>query len=122
MARLKLGKSGGEVSAEDEAARYRALVEAITHYAIYMLDPKGAITSWNAGAERIKGYRAGEIISQNFAKFYTEKDAPAVHRRGSWRPRPLRESMRAKAGGCARMAATSGLMWLSIPSATAGVM
>jgi PAS domain S-box-containing protein len=57
---------------EDE--RYRLLVEAVTDYAIYMLDPTGIVSSWNPGAERIKGYVANEIIGQHFSRFYTEED------------------------------------------------
>jgi PAS domain S-box-containing protein len=58
----------------DESGRYRLLVEAVTDYAIYMLDPSGAVTSWNAGAERFKGYTPKEIIGQNFSRFYTPED------------------------------------------------
>ncbi len=50
------------------------LVEGVVDYAIYMLDPTGIVSSWNAGAERIKGYQAGEIIGQHFSVFYSEKD------------------------------------------------
>jgi PAS domain S-box-containing protein len=57
-----------------EDGRYRLLVEAVTDYAIYMLDPAGIITSWNAGAERFKGYKAHEIIGQHFSRFYTQED------------------------------------------------
>jgi PAS domain S-box-containing protein len=57
---------------EDE--RYRLLIEAVTGYAIYMLDPTGIVSSWNPGAERIKGYVANEIIGQHFSRFYTEED------------------------------------------------
>lgn len=46
----------------------------ITNYAVYMLDPAGLISSWNAGAQRIKGYTAGEIIGQHYRRFYTEED------------------------------------------------
>jgi PAS domain S-box-containing protein len=46
------------------------LVEAVQDYAIFMLDPKGHIVSWNTGAERIKGYRAKEIIGKHFSCFY----------------------------------------------------
>jgi PAS domain S-box-containing protein len=74
MPTSQVGQSGGKVSAVDEAARYRILVEAVTDYAIYMLDPKGTVTSWNAGAQRIKGYAPEEIIGQNFSLFYTEED------------------------------------------------
>ena len=58
----------------DESARYRVLVEAITDYAVYMLDPGGVVTSWNAGAQRFKGYTPAEIIGAHFSRFYTEED------------------------------------------------
>jgi PAS domain S-box-containing protein len=58
----------------DESARYRILVEAVTDYAIYMLDPTGIVTSWNAGARRFKGYLPEEIIGQHFSRFYSEED------------------------------------------------
>src|ERR1700710_69694 len=54
--------------------RFRLLVEGVVDYAIYMLDPKGIVSSWNAGAERIKGYLATEIIGQHFSVFYSEND------------------------------------------------
>jgi PAS domain S-box-containing protein len=53
---------------------FRLLVRSVTDYAIYMLDPEGFITSWNAGAERIKGYGEDEIIGQHFSRFYTAED------------------------------------------------
>jgi PAS domain S-box-containing protein len=55
-------------------SRYRLLVEAVTDYAIYMLDPTGVVASWNPGAQQIKGYTADEIIGQHFSKFYTQPD------------------------------------------------
>ncbi len=51
--------------------KLRILVQGVKDYAILMLDPKGRITTWNEGAERIKGYRAEEIIGEHFSKFYT---------------------------------------------------
>jgi PAS domain S-box-containing protein len=54
--------------------RYRLLIEAITDYAIYMLDPNGVVTSWNPGAQRFKGYAPSEIIGQHFSRFYTDED------------------------------------------------
>ncbi|WP_245479360.1 PAS domain-containing sensor histidine kinase, partial [Mesorhizobium sp. M7A.F.Ca.CA.001.16.1.1] len=66
----------GTVDKADED-RYRVLVEAVTDYAIYMLDRSGTVTSWNAGAERFKGYSASEIIGQHFSCFYTEEDREA---------------------------------------------
>jgi PAS domain S-box-containing protein len=50
--------------------RFRLLVESVRTYAIFMLDPKGFVLTWNAGAERFKGYRAAEIIGQHFSRFY----------------------------------------------------
>jgi PAS domain S-box-containing protein len=54
--------------------RYRLLVESVTDYAIYMLDPSGVVTSWNAGAQRFKGYEPAEILGQHFSRFYTDED------------------------------------------------
>jgi PAS domain S-box-containing protein len=59
---------------QTEEGRYRLLVEAVTDYAIYMLDPDGIVTSWNAGARRFKGYEPGEIIGSHFSQFYSEDD------------------------------------------------
>src|SRR5215470_14824081 len=56
---------------------FRLLVDAVVDYAIYMLDPRGVVSSWNRGAERIKGYREREIIGQHFSRFYTEEDRAA---------------------------------------------
>jgi PAS domain S-box-containing protein len=50
--------------------RFRLMVEAVQDYAIFMLDPEGRVVSWNAGAERIKGYRPSEILGQHFSRFY----------------------------------------------------
>ena len=66
----------GHIAPMDDR-RYQLLVNAITDYAIYMLDPAGIVTSWNAGAERIKGYLADEIIGEHFSRFYTEEDRAA---------------------------------------------
>lgn len=54
--------------------RFRLLVESVKDYAIFMLSPEGKILSWNAGAEKIKGYRAQEIIGQHFSRFYAPED------------------------------------------------
>jgi PAS domain S-box-containing protein len=54
--------------------QFRILVQSVTDYAIYMLDPNGFISNWNAGAQRIKGYTPEEIIGQHFSKFYTDED------------------------------------------------
>lgn len=54
--------------------RYRLLVESVTDYAIYLLDPDGRVASWNSGARRFKGYEDKEIIGQSFENFYTPED------------------------------------------------
>lgn len=59
--------------AENEE-RLRMIVDAVPDYAIYMLDPDGRVASWNSGAERIKGYRAEEIIGRHFSCFYPRED------------------------------------------------
>src|SRR5207245_567248 len=56
---------------------FRLMVENVKDYAIFMLDPGGRVASWNAGAERIKGYSAEEIIGQHFSRFYPPEDVQA---------------------------------------------
>jgi PAS domain S-box-containing protein len=57
--------------------RFRLLVEGVIDYAIYMLDPNGIISNWNAGAKRIKGYDADEVVGQHFQMFYSPEDREA---------------------------------------------
>jgi len=57
--------------------RFSLLIQSVTDYAIYMLDPEGRVSSWNPGAERFKGYSANEIMGQHFSRFYTEEDRQA---------------------------------------------
>ena len=57
--------------------QFRILVQSVADYAIYMLDAKGFVTSWNLGAERIKGYKAEEILGEHFSRFYLEADRKA---------------------------------------------
>jgi PAS domain S-box-containing protein len=65
-------RAGAAYRATEE--HFRSFIEAVTDYAIYTLDVEGKITSWNAGAARIKGYAAEEIIGRHFSRFYTEED------------------------------------------------
>jgi len=57
--------------------RFRLLVEGVVDYAIFMLDLEGRVTSWNAGAQRIKGYKPDEIIGKHFSHFYSDTDVEA---------------------------------------------
>jgi len=61
----------------DVERRFRILVQGVTDYAIYMLDPDGRVTNWNAGAQRIKGYAPEEIVGRHFSRFYTPEDFDA---------------------------------------------
>ena len=61
-----------ELRVDDQT--YRLLIESVTDYAIYMLNPDGIVTTWNRGAERFKGYSEQEIVGQHFSRFYTEED------------------------------------------------
>jgi PAS domain S-box-containing protein len=58
----------------DSEQRFRLMVESVKDYAIFMLDVEGRVQTWNAGAEAIKGYRAGEIIGQHVSRFYAPED------------------------------------------------
>lgn len=54
--------------------RFQLLVDAVTDYAIYMLDPTGIVVSWNSGAQRFKGYVESEILGEHFSRFYPDED------------------------------------------------
>jgi PAS domain S-box-containing protein len=77
--------SGRHVTQEKQALealreserQFRSLVAGVTDYALIMLDPNGIITSWNAGAERIKGWGSSEIVGKHFSQFYTLQDRAA---------------------------------------------
>jgi PAS domain S-box-containing protein len=78
--RLKAGLKVGFMTLQDrriepnEERRFQLLVEAVTDYAIYMLDHTGTVVSWNSGAQRFKGYKPHEIVGKHFSRFYTEED------------------------------------------------
>jgi PAS domain S-box-containing protein len=57
--------------------RLRRMIESVKDYAIFMLDPQGRVTSWNPGAERLKGFTAAEIVGQHFSRFYLPEDLAA---------------------------------------------
>ena len=60
-----------------DSQRFELLVTSVKDYAIYMLDPRGYVVSWNAGAQKFKGYTASEIIGRHFSEFYTDEDRAA---------------------------------------------
>ncbi|MBS0642790.1 MAG: PAS domain S-box protein [Proteobacteria bacterium] len=65
------------IAALESERRFRLLVQGVTDYAIFMLDPNGYVTNWNVGAQRIKGYLEPEIVGQHFSLFYTDEDRDA---------------------------------------------
>jgi len=71
-ASLRLVRSQRSLHQSEE--RFGLLVSGVTDYAIFMLDPGGVVVSWNEGAERIKGYRADEIVGSHFSRFYSPED------------------------------------------------
>jgi len=66
-----------DLASLDEAQRLRLLVNSVTDYALYMLDPNGVIATWNPGAQQFKGYEPAEIIGQHFSRFFREEDRAA---------------------------------------------
>jgi PAS domain S-box-containing protein len=67
-------QKAAEVTLRSSEEQFRRLVQGVTDYSLYMLAPDGKVASWNAGAQRIKGYAPEEIIGQHFSRFYTEED------------------------------------------------
>lgn len=65
------------ISTADQSEQFRLLVDSVQDYAIFLLDPDGGVASWNTGGERLKGYKASEIIGKHFSIFYTEADRRA---------------------------------------------
>jgi PAS domain S-box-containing protein len=94
------------------------LVQTVTDYAIYMLDPNGIVTNWNAGAERIKGYAPEEIIGQHFSRFYGEEDRAKGEPAKGLATALSEGRFEKEGGGIERTAGASGRMWSSTPSAS----
>ena len=74
LAQMEEGRRLAEYALRESEERYRLLLDGIHNYAVFMMDPKGQILSWNAGAERIKGYAADEIIGHNFSCFFPPEE------------------------------------------------
>lgn len=77
LARPRSSPSAAVVDPHEQ--RFHLLVESIQDYGIFMLDPEGRITTWNTGAERIKGYTADQILGKHVSTFYTEDDRARRH-------------------------------------------
>jgi len=71
---LEAREKVAEASIRSSEEQFKLLVQSVTDYSIYLLGLDGRVSSWNAGAQRIKGYRPEEIIGQHFSRFYTEED------------------------------------------------
>jgi PAS domain-containing protein len=67
---LRIEGAAAHETLRDSERHFQLLVQGVKEYAIFMLDPEGRIATWNSGAERIKGYRAEEIIGEHFSRFY----------------------------------------------------
>ena len=92
--------------------RFRLLIEGVRDYAIFSLTPTGYITSWNAGAEHIKGYQAAEIIGQHFSLFYTQERILNVgSHRCSCSQQRTTGALKTRAGGCGK---TNRCFWVNV--------
>jgi PAS domain S-box-containing protein len=74
LAQMESRRRLAEEALRESEERYRMLLDGIQDYAIFMMDPRGQVVSWNAGAERIKGYTADQIIGHNFSRFFPPED------------------------------------------------
>ena len=75
LAEMESRRRTMEAALRESEERYRMLLDGVRDYAIFMIDTDGRIVSWNAGAERIKGYRAEEILGRNFSCFFPKEDS-----------------------------------------------
>jgi PAS domain S-box-containing protein len=75
--------SEGDAMFGSNEKQFSLLLQGVRDYAIYMLDPQGRVASWNAGAQRIKGYREAEVLGKHFGQFYTGEDAAAGRPEGN---------------------------------------
>ena len=104
-------RRAAEAELRKSQEQFRLLVQGVTDYAIYLLDPEGNVASWNAGAERIKGYKPEEIIGATLSRPSTRrKIARQDCRQSRWRRRARKDGSRGKAFASARTARSSGRM------------
>ncbi len=111
-------RQAAQQALQSSERQFKLLVDGISEYALYMLDPSGIITNWNTGAERIKGYRADEIIGQHFGKFYSQEDRRRGAPAAMLRRRAATAAARPKDGASGKAAAASGPRSPSRPSTT----
>ena len=103
-------RKAAEAVLRSSQEQFKHLVQGVTDYSIYLLSTEGLVASWNAGAQRIKGYAPEEIIGQHFSRFYTEEDRRTASRSAPWRRPRARDDSRRKAGASARTGSGSGPM------------
>ncbi len=77
LIQLRRGQRSQQAALEQSEEQFRLLVQSVTDYAIFMLDPTGVVANWNSGARRIKGYEPDEIIGKHFSLFYSRQDREA---------------------------------------------
>ena len=116
LAQTEHARRLGEQALRESEERLRMLVDGVEDHAIFMIDPDGLVVTWNAGAARIKGYQADEIIGQNFSCFFTREDVERgwpkeVLERTAATGRHEEEVMRVRNGG-SRFLASVTLMAL----------
>ena len=122
----KAGALEAELTLHRSEEQLRLLVESVQDYAIFLLDPQGRVSTWNLGAQRIKGYQASEIIGKHFSVFYPEEDLARENLKWNWRsPQPWAAS-RTKAGASAKtvrdFGPTSSLPPCATPPENSGVL
>lgn len=105
---------------EQSEDRFRLFVDTVRDYAMFLLDPDGQVASWNAGAERIYGFRADEVVGRHFSVFYPETGSRADIRGASSRSRCAPGASTRRAGAFDRTARASGRTCRSRPYATRG--
>jgi PAS domain S-box-containing protein len=74
LTRMEERRRSAEDALRESEERYRLLVDGVRDHAVFMMDPRGVVVTWNAGAQRIKGYGAEEILNSSFARFFTDED------------------------------------------------
>jgi PAS domain-containing protein len=85
------------------AEEFKSLVEGVRDYAIFMLDRNGRVTTWNSGAERLKGTRAMKSSAGTSRSFIPKRNGRLAIRSGCWKQRCATDDMKKRTGECARM-------------------